>query len=393
MRETSPALPASVREHALDNNRTVYLVGTAHVSRQSVEDVRQAIAAIKPDSVCVELCPARYTSMMQRDTWRKMNIFKVIRQKKAAFLLAQLVLSSFYRRIGDQLGVQPGAEMLEGIEQCESAGAELVLADRAIDITLKRVWASLSLWNTIKMTAHLLAGFFVAEKVDAQLVEEMKNRDQLESILGTFADTFPEVKKRLIDERDVVLARHISTAPGKKIVAVVGAGHVSGIIKSLDHPESVEPLYELPPRSRLGIFLKWALPACIAGLLVYGFFTGGAERTVESIFIWILVNGILSALGAIVALAHPVTIVACFVGAPITSLNPMIAAGWVGGLVQAWVHKPTVADLEKLPESIATLGGFWRNPACKVLLVVVLANIGSSLGTFIAGGWIFSRAM
>jgi pheromone shutdown-related protein TraB len=331
--------------------------------------------------------------MMQRDTWRKMNIFKVIRQKKAAFLLAQLVLSSFYRRIGDQLGVQPGAEMLEGIQQCKRAGAELVLADRAIDVTLKRVWAALSFWNTIKMAAHLLVGFFVAEKVDEQLVEEMKNRDQLESLLGTFADTFPEVKRRLLDERDVVLAHNIAAAPGKKIVAVVGAGHVSGIINSLQHPESVGPLLEVPPRSRLGTFFKWAIPACIAALLVYGFFTGGVDHTVESIYIWILVNGLLAALGALVALAHPVTIAACFVGAPITSLNPMIAAGWVGGLVQAWVRKPTVADLENLPESIATFSGFWRNPACKVLLVVVLANIGSSLGTFIAGGWIFSRAM
>lgn len=393
MQETASALPSCVRAHALDDGRTVYLVGTAHVSRQSVEDVREAIEAIKPDSVCVELCQARYTTMMQRDTWRKMNIFKVIRQKKAAFLLAQLVLGSFYRRIGDQLGVQPGAEMLEGIQQCKRTGAELVLADRAIDVTLKRVWAALSLWNTIKMAAHLLAGFFVADKIDEQLVEEMKNRDQLESILGTFADTFPEVKRRLLDERDVVLAHNINTAPGKKIVAVVGAGHVSGIIKSLQHPESVEPLLEVPPQSRLGIFFKWALPACIAALLVYGFFTGGVDHTVESIYIWILVNGLLSALGAFVALAHPVTIAACFVGAPITSLNPMIAAGWVGGLVQAWVCKPTVADLENLPESIATVSGFWRNPASKVLLVVVLANIGSSLGTFIAGGWIFSRAM
>ncbi len=393
MEDTALILPDGVRVHALDDERTVYLVGTAHVSRQSVDDVRETIAAVGPDSVCVELCPARHSAMMQRDSWQKMNIFRVIREKKAAFLLAQLVLSSFYRRIGDQLGVQPGAEMLEGIQQCDRFGAELVLADRAIDITLKRVWGALSLWNKIKMMVHLVAGIFVAEKIDDQLVEEMKNRDQLESIMGTFAEAFPGIKRCLIDERDVVLARNIGKAPGKKIVAVVGAGHVPGIIQSFDRHEDTAPFFEVPSPSRLGSFLKWALPVCIAGLLVYGFYTGGVDHTVESIYIWILVNGILSALGAAVALAHPVTIFSCFVGAPITSLNPMIAAGWVGGLVQAWVQKPTVADLENLPESIATVRGFWTNPACKVLLVVVLANIGSSLGTFISGGWIFARAM
>jgi pheromone shutdown-related protein TraB len=393
MEDTALTLPECVRVHALDDERTVYLIGTAHVSRQSVDDVRETITAIRPDSVCVELCPARYSAMVQRDNWQKMNIFKVIKEKKAAFLLAQLVLSSFYRRIGDQLGVQPGAEMLEGIQQCERSGAELVLADRAIDITLKRVWGALSLWNKIKMMMHLVAGIFVAEKLDEQLVEEMKNKDQLESIMGEFADAFPGIKRRLIDERDVVLAHNINTAPGKKIVAVVGAGHVPGIIQSFDRQEDMAPFFELPSRSRLGMFLKWALPAAIAGVLVYGFYTGGVDHTVESIYIWILVNGILSALGAAVALAHPLTILSCFVGAPITSLNPLIAAGWVGGLVQAWVHKPTVEDLENLPQSIATIRGFWSNPACKVLLVVVLANIGSSLGTFISGGWIFARAM
>ncbi|MBM4309413.1 MAG: TraB/GumN family protein [Deltaproteobacteria bacterium] len=387
------ALPESVTTHVLKDGRTAYLIGTAHVSRHSVDDVRATIAALKPDAVCVELCPARHSAMLQRDTWQQMNIFRVIREKKAAFLLAQLVLSSFYRRIGDQLGVQPGAEMLEAVRQCEQTGAALVLADRAVDITLKRVWSALSLWNKLKMMVHLLAGLFVTEKIDAQLVEDMKNKDQLESILATFTEAFPEIKRRLIDERDAVLAHNIRSAPGHTIVAVVGAGHVPGIVRSLDCAERVDQFLELPQRSRLGSLLKWSIPVGIAGLVVLGFFRGGLDHTVESIYIWVLVNGALSALGAAIALAHPLTILACFVGAPITSLNPMIAAGWVGGLVQAWVRKPTVADLENLPESIATFGGFWKNPACRILLVVVLANIGSSLGTFISGGWIFARAM
>jgi len=393
MDDTAGALPASVTTYSLDDGRTVCLIGTAHVSRHSVDDVRATIAALKPDAVCVELCTARHSAMLQRDTWRQMNIFRVIREKKASFLLAQLVLSSFYRRIGDQLGVQPGAEMLEAVRQCEQAGARLVLADRAVDITLKRVWAAVSLWGRIKLTMHLLTGLFVTEKIDEQLVEDMKNKDQLESILATFTEAFPEVKRRLIDERDAVLARNIRSAPGRTIVAVVGAGHVPGILRALDRDVHVDSFLELPPPSRLGALLQWAIPVGIVVLVVLGFFKGGVDHSVESIYIWVAVTGALAALGAAAALAHPLTILACFLGAPITTLHPLIAVGWVGGLVQAWVHTPTVADLEDLPESIATFRGFWKNPACRVLLVVVLANIGGSLGMLISSGWIFARVM
>jgi len=285
MDDTAGALPASVTTYSLDDGRTVFLIGTAHVSRQSVDEVRATIAALKPDAVCVELCAARHSAMLQRDTWRRMNIFSVIREKKAAFLLAQLALSSFYRRIGDQLGVQPGAEMLEAVQQCEQTGAALVLADRAVDITLKRVWGALSLWNRCRLTVHLLAGIFVTEKIDDQLVEDMKNKDQLESLLATFTEAFPDIKRRLIDERDAVLAHNIRSAPGQTIVAVVGAGHVPGIIRSLDCAERVDQFLELPPASRAGALLQWSIPVGIVGLIVFGFFRGGVDHSVESIYI------------------------------------------------------------------------------------------------------------
>jgi pheromone shutdown-related protein TraB len=300
-------------------------------------------------------------------------------------------MSSFYRKIGEQFGVQPGAEMIEGIHQAEKTGAKLVLADRDVEITLKRVWGYLNFWNKIKMMSQLLASFFVTEKIDEQLIEEMKNRDQLENILETFAKTFPKVKKYLIDERDIYLASKIRSTPGKTIVAVVGAGHVPGILKQIHAEHQIAPLEELPPKSITPTILKWVIPILIFALLVAGFFKGGTQHAVDSIYIWILVNGILAAIGAAFALAHPVTILASFLGAPITSLNPMIAAGWVAGLVQAWVKKPTVSDFEDLPNAISTVKGFWMNPVSKTLLVVVFANIGSSLGTFISGGWIAAR--
>jgi len=383
-------LPARVRKVRVDG-KEVYLVGTAHVSKESVEDVRTTVEAVQPATVCVELCEARHKAIVQREAWKQMDIFKVLREKKALFLLAQLIMSSFYRRLGDQLGVQPGAEMIEGIRQAEIHGAELVLADRDIQVTLKRVWGYLGFWNKLKMIVHLVGSLFITEKVDAEMIEEMKKGDQLENVLKDFAEAFPEVKKRLLDERDIYLAQKIRHAPGEKIVAVIGAAHVPGIEDHIGQDESLDPLLETPPKSVAPTLLKWGIPLLIVFLLVFGFLKGGTTHSMESIYIWFLVNGILSALGAAAAFAHPLTIASAFFGAPLTSLNPMIAAGWVAGMVQAWVKKPTVTDLEDLPNAISTVKGFWTNPVSRILLVVVLANVGSSLGTFIAGGWIAMR--
>ena len=390
MTKSDFTLPASVH-HITIEGKNIYLVGTAHVSKKSVEDVSNTIETVNPDAICVELCAARHKAIVQRDNWKQMNIFKIIKEKKAVFLLAQLIMSSFYRRIGEQLGVQPGAEMVEGIKQAEKTGAELVLADRDIEITLKRVWRNLNFFNKLKMASHILATLFIGEKIDESLIEKIKEQDQLETILENFSESFPEVKKRLIDERDIYLAQKIRSAPGTTIVAVVGAGHVPGIQQHIHKNEPIAPLVEIPPKSIIPAILKWAIPALIITLLIAGFFKGGRQHSVESIYIWILVNGIISAVGAAIALAHTLTILATFIAAPITSLNPTIAAGWVSGLVQTWVKKPTVSDLEDLPNAISSVKGFWMNPVSKILLVVVLANLGSSLGTFISGSWIAAR--
>ncbi|MBE9536556.1 MAG: TraB/GumN family protein [Proteobacteria bacterium] len=393
MNEKQTNLPDTVTK-IIANGKDIYLVGTAHVSKQSVDDVKTTVEAVKPDSICIELCEARYISMTQKSAWKEMNLFRVIKEKKTLFLLAQLLLASFYRKIGEQMGVQPGAEMLEGIKQAESTGAELVVADRDVEITLKRVWGHLGLWNKMKLASHLMMSLFFNEDIDDKLIEEMKEQDQLEQMMEGFADEFPEIKKRLIDERDIYLAQKIRNAPGTTIVAVVGAGHVPGMQKHMDEDIDLAPLMELPPKSILPTILKWAFPSLLIGLIVFAVFQGGKTGpSMESIYIWFLVNGILTALGAALALAHPLTIVAAFLAAPFTSLNPMIAAGWVTGLVQAGVRNPTVADLEDLPNATASVKGFWTNPASRILLVVVMANIGSSLGTFIAGSWIAMKVM
>lgn len=374
-------------------DKEIYLVGTAHVSKQSVEDVKTTIQAVRPDAVCVELCRPRYEAMINKELWRKLSIFKIVRQKKSAFFLAQLIMGAFYRRLGKKLGVEPGAEMLEAARQSQQVGAELVLADREIEITLKRVWGYMGFWCKLKMMTYLTASILFREEISEELVEKIKTKDQLESILAEFGEKFPQVRRRLIDERDVFLSQKIREAEGKRIVAVVGAGHVPGVKEHIHQEHCLDELLEVPAKSVWPAVFKWTLPAAILALLAYGFFKEGAAHSIQNIYIWVLVNGVLSAAGALCALAHPVTVVSAFLASPLTSLNPMIGAGWVAGFVQAWVVRPTVSDFEALPEATTTIRGFWSNPVTKILLVVVFANLGSVLGTYISGFWIASRTL
>jgi len=379
--------------HKKLGDKEIYILGTAHVSKDSVKDVREVINTIRPDSVCVELCNARYESMFNEQKWKDMDIVRVIKENKAFYLLIQLVLSSFYKKIGDVLGVRPGADMIEAVEAAREVGAQIVLADRDVNVTLRRVWGSLGFFKKMKLLGLLLSSVFSDEEITSDDIEKLKQKDQLEIALEEVARSLPEVKERLIDERDIFLAEKIKSATGKKIVAVVGAGHVNGIVKNLSKENDISPLMELPKKGKLATILKWIVPVLIIGLIVYGFIKGGRELSIESISIWIGVNGTLSALGVALALGHPITILAAFFAAPLTSLNPMIAAGWVAGLVQAWIRKPKVSDIEELPQAIGSVKGFWTNPVTKILLVVVFANIGSSIGTFLAGGWIANNIL
>jgi pheromone shutdown-related protein TraB len=389
MTEQDKQLPESVRVVEIEGGRCVYLVGTAHVSKESVEDVRSAVEAANPDAVAVELCEGRYKAMTDRDNWKQMNIFKVLKEKKAVFLLGQLVMSSFYKRLGEKLGVEPGAEMLEGIRQADSCGAKLVLADRKIETTLRRVWGYLGFWNKMKLFSSMLVGLLEREELDEQMIEKIKQSDQLESIMGEFAQKYPEIKRRLIDERDIYLSQKIREAEFERMVAVVGAGHVGGICEHIHADHDLGELEVLPAKSIWPTVFKWGIPLAIIGLIVLGFFKNQSPR---SLYIWFGVNGTLSALGSAIALGHPLTVIASFLAAPITSLNPFSAAGWVAGVVQAWIRKPTVEDFEILPESIHTAKGFWRNPVTKILLVVAFANIGSGFGTWIALTWMAKEA-
>lgn len=390
--EGPAGLPSCVRILEAEGKK-IYLVGTAHVSKQSLQDVRNTIEAVKPDTVCLELDSERYKNLTDPQRWKQTNIGKVIREGKAGLLLSSLIMSSFQRRIGKKLGVTPGAEMAEGASAGKENNAEIHLIDRDIQLTLKRTWRNLDFWNKLKMMFQLTASLFAVDEIDEKTIEELKEQEKLGDILQVFGEEFPQVKVPLIDERDQYMAQKLREAPGEVLVAVVGAGHSPGICEEIKTARALKPLETVPPASSVGRVAKWAIPGLILALFVWGFYRGGGEEALGSVYIWFLVNGILSALGAALAFGHPLTIVSAFFAAPLTSLNPMIAAGWVSGLVQAFVKKPTVSDLEDLPEAINSVKGFWKNPVSRILLVVVFSNLGSVLGTFIAGSWIFARVV
>jgi len=371
--------------HRLDfENKEIVLLGTAHVSKESAQLVKDVIEEEKPETVSVELCESRYQAIRQKEMWQDTDIVKVIREKKSFLLLANLLLASFQKRIAKKLNIKPGQEMIQAIETGEAVGAKIHLADRDIRITLSRTWRTMGLWSKLKLFFQLILSIGEVDEISEEDIEKIKQKDVLETLLADVGKSLPVVKDILIDERDRYLAHKIRTAPGNKIVAVVGAGHVPGIKKYWNADVDINTLDHLPPKGKTFGILKWIIPAAILVLLFSGFFYGGANTGKDMIKWWILANGLLAGLGALIAFAHPFTILSSVLAAPLTSLNPMIAAGWVSGLVEAFSRKPKVKDIENLPEDILSIRGFWKNKVTRILLVVVFTNLGSALGTFIA---------
>ncbi|KAB2331840.1 TraB/GumN family protein [Bacillus mesophilum] len=360
------------------------LIGTAHISKNSAEQVKEVIEQERPDSVCVELDAGRYQSVMEGNKWKEMDIFKVIKEKKATLLLMNLAISSFQNRMAKQFDIKPGQEMIQGIESAKDVDAKLVLADRNIQITFSRIWGGLGLKGKSLLLSQVIASIFSDESITEEELEKMKKQDTINAILDEFTDSFPQLKVPLIDERDQYLAEKIRNAPGEKIVAVLGAAHVPGITKEIHKKHDLKKLTALPPKSKAPKIIGWSIPILILAIIAYTFIANpdaGLQQTLS----WVLWNGGLSALGAALALGHPLTILTSFIAAPITSLNPLLAAGWFAGIAQAFLVKPNVSDFEKLTEDVFTFKGFWRNKVTRILLIVVMSNLGSSLGTFIGG--------
>lgn len=371
--------------------REIFIVGTAHISQRSVEQVNRVIETIRPDTVCVELDETRYKAMVDEDQWKKLDVFRIVREQKVLFLLSSLALSSFQRRMGAKLGVKPGAELLAAVNKAKEVGAELVLADRDIQATLKRTWSNLSLWNKSKTIAALFGSFLSTEEISEEQIEKLKDRDNISEAMKAFAREMPDVQVPLIDERDRYLMSSVQEAPGKRIVAVVGAGHVEGMVtylgKSIDRAE----LSKIPTPSLAARVWPWVIPLLVVGAMFYtGLDKPTGDNLMEMILAWVLPTATLSAIGSVIALANPVTVLVAFLAAPLTTLHPAIGVGMFTGLVEAWLRKPTVEDCEQIQEDMNTLRGMYKNRVGRVLLVALLSSIGAALGAYVGATWVLS---
>lgn len=373
------------------DNREYILVGTAHISQDSVATVQNVIRNEHPDTVCVELDELRHRALSNPRHWESLNLVQVLKQGQAPFLLANLALASYQKRMGLQTGVKPGAELAAATQVAAELGSAVRLVDREIRTTLLRAWRKAGFWKKLSLFSTLLVSLFESQELNEEELAKLRQTDTLSLILDEMAEVLPTIKITLVDERDTFMAHHIRQAPGEKIVAIVGAAHLPGILKKLGQTFSNAEIAELslvPAKSGTSKVLPWLIPAIVVGLFVFGFMAGNTRQLADAAIAWILANGLLSAFGALLALGHPVTILAAFVAAPITSLNPTIGAGFVTGLVQAFIVPPQVRDMEYVSEDIAKLKGWWRNRLTRVLLVFFLSSLGSAIGTMVAFGWL-----
>ncbi|MDD3024876.1 MAG: TraB/GumN family protein, partial [Syntrophomonadaceae bacterium] len=360
------------------------LIGTAHVSRNSAEQVKEVIESERPDSVCIELDEQRYQTITEGNKWKNTDIFKIIKEKKSTLLLINLVLSSFQKRIAKQFGINAGQEMIQGIESAKTTGANLVLADRNIQTTFSRIWHGVGFWGKMRLITEIIFSIFNTEEITEEDLEKLKSQDMLNSILNDLTASFPKLKRPLVDERDQYLAQKIKEAPGNKVVAVLGAAHIPGIKEEIYKDHDLLALSQLPAGSRVPIIIGWAIPILILALIAYTFISNPDAGIQQSIN-WVLWTGSFAALGTALALGHPLSILTAFIVAPLTTLHPLLAAGWFAGLVQAYIRRPSVREFENLSEDIFSFKGFWNNKITRILLIVTLANLGATVGTMIGG--------
>ena len=372
------------------NGRKITLIGTAHVSKESIEEVENTIRELKPDCVGIELDEKRANAIEHPDQYRQLDIVKVLKNHEGFLMLANLVLSSFQRRMGENVGVKPGDEMLAAMNVAKELNIPTEMVDRPIQVTLKRAWAKNSFWGKSKLLASLLASAFSKEEVSEEEIEKLKVSNEMDSMMNELADYLPVVKEVLIDERDKYLASKIWSSKGNNIVAVLGAGHLPGVtahlnkLASEEESADVSSISQVPPKGTLGKLAGWIIPTIIVVLLAVGFIIGGKDLGTQSLLVWVLSCSVPAAVMSLIGLAHPITILSAFVCAPFTALSPIIGIGIVTGLVQAYVCKPKVSDMETLQDDISSIKGIYKNRILKILLIFILSSIGTSIGN-IAG--------
>jgi len=386
-------LPNSVTTLEVGDTK-YFVVGTAHVSQKSVDEVRHVIEEIQPDVVCVELCKSRHDALTKDSAFRDLDVFKVVREGKGLYLLAHLALSSYQRRIGASLGVKPGAELLAAVTTARDKNIPVELIDRDINVTLKRTWANLGLWKRSMLLSSLLVGWESGkgEPVSEKTVEDLKDPKALSEILTELGNAVPEVKGPLVDERDQYLVSKMTDAGTgkKKVVAVVGAAHVPGMKQQLGTVIDRDALDKIPPPSLLWTIIKWAVPALFLVAIVWGWQRSSTTSLAEMMLAWILPTSIGAGSLTLLAGGSILSVLAALIVAPIAAIHPLLGTGMVVGVVEAWRRKPNVADCERLPDDVQSLRGFWRNPVTRILLIAVASGIGTAVRFLVGAGWVAS---
>lgn len=373
--------------------RTIFLVATAHIARESVDLVREIIAGQKPDCVCVELDEKRLAALRQPDAFAELDLREIIRSRQLSTLLVNLVLASYQKRLGSGLGVVPGSELLEAVRAAEASGVAVALCDRDVRVTLRRAWATLGWWKKCWFFSALVASIFDRTVVDQRSLRELRGLDVTARLIEELGREFPSIKTVLIDERDTYLAEKIRRAPGRRLVAVVGAAHRAGVGRKLVDNAAVDlaPLEAAPPLSPAWKTAGWGVPAVVFGLIAYIGWAKGAAAAGENVAFWIVANAIPSFIGAAAAFAHPLTIACAFAAAPITALTPVIGVGHVCAFLQAYLRPPLVRELQKAGEDAGRLRCWWSNRLLRILLVFAFTSIGGVIGTFVGGAEIVSN--
>ena len=374
-------------------DKTILLVGTAHISQESTDLVEQVIEQEKPDTVCIELDEKRYAALSKKQQWQNLDLKQVIRNKQLSTLLVNLILSSYQKKLGGQLGIMPGTELLTAARTAEKNNSEVVLCDRDVRVTLRRAWHATSIWKKGFLLATLITSLFDKTELDEEKLAELRKKDVLSELMNEIGSVMPDAKKALIDERDIYMAEKIKAAPGKRLVAVVGAGHMEGIrtVIPLDNSDKINEIDIIPPVSKVWKFVGWSIPAAIIlSLIIIGIQKGAGEAG-SNLGYWILANGIPSAIGAMIAWAHPATIISAFAAAPVTSLTPVIGAGYVTAFVQVMNRPPVVKEFETVSSDIGSMGGWWKNKLLRIFLVFIFTGVGSMVGTWVGGYKIFTN--
>ncbi|MCX6671096.1 MAG: TraB/GumN family protein [Euryarchaeota archaeon] len=380
----------------------IILIGTAHISEESVLEVRNAIETYKPDIVAVELCQRRYDSITKKDKWENTPVTALIKSNNAYFMLAQTFLSSIQRKLGEEYGVEPGSEMIAAMQEAEKYHLTVALVDRDITVTLKRAWKMMGIREKFRVVWEFLKAMigYDEEELEELDLKELMKQDVLSQMMEEFSKIAPSAAKVLISERDQYIAQKIYEESRKgKVVAVVGAGHINGIKKHLENQQLNANLQELEqiPKKRFNLVkvVEIAIPVIFFGVIGWIIYSTGINpwNKIKDIFlIWFLVHGILSGVGVAIARGHPLAILTAFVAAPFTSLEPFFAPGWFAGLVEAKLRKPLVKDFQELSK-IESVRGFLRNKVIRLLMVVALGNLGSIIGTIIALPWILNLGL